>query len=100
MPSYIVIDTSIFGISIVPSSITGSAARSSVGGGSGIGSVVLVVLVVGGAVVLVVLVVGGIVVLVVEVLAAAVVVGGASVVTDSDADSIADGSSPDSRAAA
>ena len=100
MPSYIVIDTSIFGISIVPSSITGSGARSSVGGGSGAGSVVLVVLVVGGAVVLVVLVVGGIVVLVVEVLAAVVVVGGESVVTDSAADSIADCSPPDSRAAA
>lgn len=104
MPSYIVIDTSIFGISIVPSSITGSAARSSVGGGSGTGSVVLVVvldvLVVGGAVVLVVLVVGGIVVLVVEVLAAAVVVGEARVVTDSIADSSVDGWLPDSRAAA
>ncbi len=45
MPSYIVIDTPIFGISIVPSSITGSGARSSVGGGSGFGSVGGVVLV-------------------------------------------------------
>jgi len=72
-----------------------------VGGGSGAGSVVLlVVLVVGGAVVLVVLVVGGIVVLVVEVLAAVVVVGGESVVSDSAADAIADCSPPDSRAAA
>ena len=101
MPSYMVMSTSMLGISIVPSSITGSGARSSVGGGSGTGSVVLlVVLVVGGAVVLVVLVVGGIVVLVVEVLAAVVVVGGESVVTDSAADSIADCSPPDSRAAA
>jgi hypothetical protein len=105
MPSYIVIDTPIFGISIVPSSITGSGARSSVGGGSGFGSVGGVVLVdvvvldvaVVELVVVVLVVVGTVVVL------TAVVVDAGDEVADSgstDTDSRAGDESFDSRAVA
>lgn len=104
MPSYIVIDTPIFGISIVPSSITGSGARSSVGGGSGFGSVGGVVLV--DVVVVDVVVVELVVVLVVVgtvVVVTAVVVDAGDEVADSgsiDVDSKAADESFDSRAVA
>lgn len=104
MPSYIVIDTPIFGISIVPSSITGSGARSSVGGGSGFGSVGGVVLV--DVVVVDVVVVELVVVLVVVgtvVVVTAVVVDAGNEVADSgsiDVDSKAADESFDSRAVA
>ena len=104
MPSYIVIDTPIFGISIVPSSITGSGARSSVGGGSGFGRGGGVVLV--DVVVLEVVVVELVVVLVVVgtvVVVTAVVVDAGDEVADSgftDTDSRAGDDSFDSRAVA